>query len=176
MSEEAKPRSLTYKQELFCREYVIDGNATRAAESAGYSKNTAYSIGSELLKKPEIQAFIDDLNEERVSALNITHEQILTELLAIATSNVQDFVRENEIIDIASLPRRFTAAVQSIKTTTKIIDDVAVTTTELKLHPKMEALKTLADYAGLLQAKKIDITTNGKDIASTVIVPGEEIE
>lgn len=55
----------TDKQELFCLEYMVDLNATQAAKRAGYSEKTAYSIGSELLKKPEILMRIKNLMEER---------------------------------------------------------------------------------------------------------------
>ena len=50
---------LTKKNEVFCEEYLIDLNATQAAIRAGYSVDSAGSIGSELLKKPEIRARID---------------------------------------------------------------------------------------------------------------------
>ena len=48
---------MTEKQKLFCEEYLIDLNATQAALRAGYSEKTAYSIGNENLKKPEIQEY-----------------------------------------------------------------------------------------------------------------------
>ena len=44
--------SLTAKQQRFIEAY--DGNATQAALTAGYSAKTAYAIGQENLKKPEI--------------------------------------------------------------------------------------------------------------------------
>lgn len=40
---------LTEKQRRFADEYIISGNATQAAISAGYSKRTAKSVGSENL-------------------------------------------------------------------------------------------------------------------------------
>lgn len=49
---------MTEKQKLFCEEYLISLNATQAAIKAGYSEKTAYSIGNENLKKPEIQEYI----------------------------------------------------------------------------------------------------------------------
>ncbi len=80
MEEMAK---LTDKQEKFCYEYVLHLNATKAAINAGYSKKTAYSIGAENLKKPEIQARIkymqDNLAETaQLSALRVLkeHEKI----------------------------------------------------------------------------------------------------
>ena len=46
---------MTDKQAKFIAEYQKDCNATQAAIRAGYSQKTAYSIGQELLKKPEVQ-------------------------------------------------------------------------------------------------------------------------
>jgi phage terminase small subunit len=42
---------LTEKQKLFCKEYIIDFNATRAAKAAGYSEDSAKEIGYENLRK-----------------------------------------------------------------------------------------------------------------------------
>lgn len=50
---------MTKKQKRFCDEYLIDCNATQAAIRAGYSEKTAYSIGVENLKKPEIKSYIE---------------------------------------------------------------------------------------------------------------------
>lgn len=50
-----KTTRLTIKQERFIAEYIVDGNATRAAITAGYSERTAARIGSELLTKPTIK-------------------------------------------------------------------------------------------------------------------------
>lgn len=51
---------MTNKQKRFCDEYLIDCNATQAAIRAGYSSKSAYSIGMENLKKPEIKTYIDE--------------------------------------------------------------------------------------------------------------------
>lgn len=56
----SSPSGLTNKQELFIREYLVDCNATQAAIRAGYSQDTAYSIGHENLSKPEIKVRIDE--------------------------------------------------------------------------------------------------------------------
>lgn len=47
-------KPLTPKQQRFVAEYAIDLNATQAAIRAGYSPKTAYAIGAENLKKPQI--------------------------------------------------------------------------------------------------------------------------
>lgn len=59
------------RQQKFADEYLIDCNATQAAIRAGYSKKTAYSIGDENLKKPEIKTYIgeqlDRLHNEKIA-------------------------------------------------------------------------------------------------------------
>ena len=55
---------MTARQRRFCLEFVSSGNATESAKKAGYSEKTAYSIGQENLKKPEIKAFIQELTNE----------------------------------------------------------------------------------------------------------------
>lgn len=50
--------ALTPKQRAFADYYIECGNATEAAKKAGYSEKTAYSIGQENLRKPEISAYI----------------------------------------------------------------------------------------------------------------------
>ena len=58
------PVKLTPKQKKFCYEYLKDLNATQAAIRSGYSKNTAFVIGYENLKKPYISDYISELQAE----------------------------------------------------------------------------------------------------------------
>jgi len=51
---------MTNKQELFIQHYLTSFNATQSAIKAGYSEDTACSIGSENLSKPDIKQAIDD--------------------------------------------------------------------------------------------------------------------
>lgn len=72
--------SLTEKQTKFCEEYLIDLNATQAAIRAGYSEKTAYSIGNENLKKPEIQNYIKKRKTEQQEKTDITRDEIIKAL------------------------------------------------------------------------------------------------
>jgi len=66
---------LTEKQARFVIEYLSCLNATEAARRAGYSQRTAYSIGQENLKKPEIQTAIQQAMTERNTRLIADREQ-----------------------------------------------------------------------------------------------------
>lgn len=71
---------MTEKQTKFCEEYLIDLNATQAAIRAGYSEKTAYSIGNENLKKPEIQNYIKKRKTEQQEKTDITRDDIIKAL------------------------------------------------------------------------------------------------
>lgn len=75
---------MTPKQQRFVEEYLIDLNATAAAERAGYSKKTAYSIGQENLNKPEIAAAIADRRAEIAVKAEVTQERIVAEFARMA--------------------------------------------------------------------------------------------
>lgn len=74
---------MTAKQMRFCDEYLIDLNATQAAIRAGYSKKTAYSIGIENLKKPELKKYIESRMAEKESELIADQNEVLKYLTAV---------------------------------------------------------------------------------------------
>lgn len=70
----------TPKQSLFCKEYIIDFNATRAAKAAGYKARSAYSIGIENLKKPVIQALLAVEMKKQEERIERTADEVITRL------------------------------------------------------------------------------------------------
>ena len=80
---------LTEKQKRFCEEYLIDFNATQAALRAGYSQKTAYSIGDENLRKPEIQSEIQTLIRKRSERTGINADIVIKELVKIALADTE---------------------------------------------------------------------------------------
>lgn len=91
-NKNAKKKKLTLKQARFCDEYLIDLNATQAAIRAGYSAKTAYSIGGELLKKPEIQALIQNqlelIHSEKIADLEEVMIYLTSVMRGESTSTV----------------------------------------------------------------------------------------
>lgn len=74
---------LTAKQQRFVDEYLIDLNATQAAIRAGYAKKTAYSIGEENLRKPEIKSRIETRMAEKEAALIADQDEVLKYLTSV---------------------------------------------------------------------------------------------
>lgn len=62
---------------------MIDLNATQAAIRAGYAKKTAYSIGEENLRKPEIKSRIETRMAEKEAALIADQDEVLKYLTSV---------------------------------------------------------------------------------------------
>ncbi|WP_455386450.1 terminase small subunit [Lactiplantibacillus pentosus] len=60
-------RKLTPKQQKFADEYIKSGNAADAARKAGYSKQTARTVGQQNLTKLDIKKYIDERMAEIAS-------------------------------------------------------------------------------------------------------------
>lgn len=87
-------RQLSAKQEAFCREYVIDLNATQASIRAGYSEKTAANIGNENLRKPQIQERLAKLINSRSERLEISADWVLSELKKIHELDILDIMND----------------------------------------------------------------------------------
>lgn len=80
---------MTAKMQRFCDEYLIDLNATQAAIRAGYSEKTAYSIGQENLKKPEIKKYIEQRMAEKDASLIADQDEVLKYLTKVLRGQTQ---------------------------------------------------------------------------------------
>ena len=140
--------STKLRHEIFCREYLVDFNATRAAREAGYSKKTADQAGSRLLTNVKVQEKIRKIAYERIAKTDLTIENTLTELARLAFSNIKDFVKkgdENLVIfkNIDDIPDELAAAIEAIKYNRE-------KGIEFKLHSKTKALELCLRHLGLL--------------------------
>jgi phage terminase small subunit len=69
--------TLTLKQQRFVEEYPLDFNATQAAIRAGYSRKTAYAIGSENLSKPEVKGALQAAQAAVTAKVKITKDYLI---------------------------------------------------------------------------------------------------
>ena len=74
---------LTNKRKKFVAEYLIDLNATRAAERAGYNKKSARQQGAYLLTNKTIKQQIDDAITQRSQELKIDAEWVLKQAVEL---------------------------------------------------------------------------------------------
>lgn len=144
--------ALNPKQERFCKEYVIDLNATQAAIRAGYSENSAKEQACDLLTKPNIQEYVKSLQSKISERLDITADMVVQELAKIGFANTHDFVTDgNSIVDISKLQRVKVASVSGVKVTEIESEFGSKKITELKFHDKVSALEKLGKHLGVFE-------------------------
>lgn len=81
---------MTPKQQRFVEEYLIDLNATQAAMRAGYSQQTAHSIGHENLSKPEIAEAIAKAAADRAERVKIDADYVLRQAVKLHERCMQE--------------------------------------------------------------------------------------
>lgn len=145
--------ALTKKQKIFVDEYLIDLNATQAAIRAGYSPDTAGSIGSENLKKPEIRARIEKAMAERSKRTGINQDRIIMELAKIALLNPKGLVNFDEATIKEDATDEDVAAVASVKVKRFPTKDGEGVEREVKIYDKTKALELLGRHLGMFKDK-----------------------
>jgi phage terminase small subunit len=142
---------LSPKQTRFCEEYLIDLNASQAYIRAGYrcTAKTANVESCKLLAKPNIQARVKQLQEEQQQRTEITADRVISELAAIAFTNLSDVcqwdAKQIKLKDSETLTPAQSAAIQSISITPgKYGNSVSV-----KMQNKDSAIEKLGRYMGL---------------------------
>lgn len=152
------------KQDIFCREYVIDFNATRAALKAGYSPQTAFATGHKNLKNGKILERIEFYKKNIAEALQITAVTIASEHAKIAFSDTTK-IKKGWITqeDFDAMPPETKSAIKSIET--RIDPATGEKFVRVNLWDKQKALDSLAAMTGFNAPIKMEHTgANGKDL------------
>lgn len=148
---------LNPKQDRFCREYLVDHNATQAAIRAGYSPRCAGVQAAQLLVKPKIQDRVAELTRAQSTRLEITADRVISEIAKVAFADMADYVTiqpdGTPVLDFGKAPDGGLAAVSQIEQETVTErgggDVERVKRTKFRLHPKLDALDKLARHLGL---------------------------
>ena len=171
-------RKLTTKQRLFCKEYSIHKNATRAAIEAGYSEKTARSIGHENLTKPDVWKQIEKERDARELRVDITGDRILSELGLIAFADIQNYMEIGEDGQITvkkweEMPEHASRAIESISEDRIIRENpdgtqiVVHDKFKFKMHSKLGALTLLFKNKGLAAEERLRLgleNVNGQPV------------
>lgn len=146
---------MTGKESKFVKEFLKDNNATQAAIRAGYSEKTAYSIGSENLKKPEIEAAIQAERQKHAQKAEVTVEMLIAELKTIGFSSVGEFFHDGwEAKDVSELTEAQKKAIASVKKTKVRFGSEGEgerESFEFRLHSKLDAIEKLAKHLGFYE-------------------------
>jgi phage terminase small subunit len=146
--------ALTPKQARFVAEYLVDLNATQAAIRAGYSQDTAGSIGSEHLTKPEIAEAVAAGKAKQLKSSDISAARVLEELRRLAFIDMRGYYDDlGNLKGIHELNDEQGAALAGMEVIIKNAqagDGVTDTIHKFKVWDKTRALEMLAKHFKLL--------------------------
>ena len=162
---------------MFCDEYLIDLNITRAYKTAYAScksDEAAASNGNRLIRNDKVKEYIAERIKEREERTEITQDQVVKELAKIAFANITDFVdiveetkdinkidefgcfyeeqvkvKEVDIKATKDIPQDKIGVIASIKQGANGI--------EIKTNDKVKALELLGKHLGMFK-DNIDVS------------------
>lgn len=149
--------ALSAKQQAFIHEYLLDFNATRAAERAGYrgNDNTLAVTGHDLIRNPKIaEAIQKRLQEKAMSA-----DEVLMRLAEQARGDMGGYLSDDGEIDIAAMKAaKQTHLLRKVKRTVRTGESEsggtwAETRVEVELHDAQSALNLIGRHHKLFTDK-----------------------
>lgn len=164
------------KQQRFCEEYLVDLNATQASIRAGYSPLTAYSQGHDLLKKPEVQAYLAEKRKELQERTGVTQERVLREYARIAFFDPRAlYTVDGALKHVRDLDGDSAAAIAGVEVHEEFVSDspdrMAIgQTKKVKYVDKVRALDSLARHLGMFTDKIEHTGKDGAPIQSETVI------
>ncbi|HGE8458742.1 TPA: terminase small subunit [Serratia marcescens] len=153
--------ALTDKQEIFCREYLVDLNATQAAIRAGYSGKTAQEQSSRLLSNVMVQDRISVLKLERNEQVGVDAAYVLRRLTEIDQMDVLDVLLANgELKPVKDWPKVWRTTLSGMDVT-ELAGDSAGLLKKIKWPDKVKNLELLGKHIDV-QAFKEKVEHSGE--------------
>lgn len=109
-------KKINDKQELFAKEYLVDLNAGKAAERAGYSPTSARRHAYDLKQNPEVQESIQSKMDQRAERLKISADKVLENIWNMADLDIGDAYDKNgNLLNVKDMPKHVRKSISSIK-------------------------------------------------------------
>ena len=166
MSTNKPKQSLTIKQENFCKEYVLHGNASLAYrlsyDCSKMKDETIWQNACRLTANSKVAARIKELralDEDKFAAEKKNAVKVLCDIIGM---NIDDLfytnpaTGKNKLRLPNELPNRVKNAIQEI--------DNDKGRVKYKMYSKIEAIRQLSNLLGWDEAKQIDVKSEGKNI------------
>jgi phage terminase small subunit len=143
---------ITPKQRMFAAYYVLYGDASKAAREAGYSKKTAYSIGAENLRKPQVKALVEKGQQRQLARSEAKTDAACDAMRTLAyTDRTLMFDSHCNLLPLDQWPQALKDCVEGIEVIIKNVeagDGHTDRVVKVKLSSKLDALREVARMEG----------------------------
>jgi phage terminase small subunit len=165
---------LTEKQRRFCERYCVVWNAARAAREAGYSEKAARETGYELLTKPHIKAYIQQIKDNAAEFAGVSMLRNLQELSKIAYTSAADLRQSwHGLKEWDEISEEAKASISEVVTVSKVLRRVGggdesedensgmvktLETVKVKQHSKIQAIAEINKMMGYNAPVQMEVT------------------
>lgn len=153
------------KREMFCKRYIVDFNATKAALYAGYTKASAKQQGHNLLQEPEVFERIQAMIEERAERIKVEEPYIVDGLIDC----VERCLQRKPVMEFSYNDK------EVVQVTEKNKDGVEVGVWQFNAIGALRGLELLGKYKAMFTDKhqhsgSIEITTEELESARRRVI------
>jgi phage terminase small subunit len=160
---------LNIKQEAFCREYIVDLNATQAAIRAGYSEKTAHVQASRLLTLAKVQECISSLMGRRNDVVGVSADYVLRRLVEIDEMDVADILTDSgDIKPIKEWPKVWRTSLSAIDIHIINLGDMDAITKKVKWPDKLRNLELLGKHVNVNAFTKEEKTSTSDGLVDAL--------
>ena len=171
---------LTAKQEIFCKEYLIDLNGTQAAIRAGYSEKTAEQLSYQLLQKTSVVNRIAELKEARNSQLDVDGTYVLKRLIEWDQLDVLDILTDTgSFKPISEWPKvwRTSISAMDVSTLMKQEEDIETRIMKVKWPDKVKNLELIGKHVDVQAFKdKVDLSSEDGTMSPKSTLTTEQVK
>lgn len=152
---------LNDRQRRFVEAMLVEPNAVAAYVEAGYKARgpAAEANASRMLRNDKVKAALEGLRQERSERVQLSADDVMEELRRVGFSDLRQLASWTPEIGLTwkssdKLDDEAAAAIKDIQFTREIRTEkngtqVETTNTNLKLHDKLGALKSLGQHLGM---------------------------
>jgi phage terminase small subunit len=139
---------VTPRQASFIAEYLVDGNATRAARVAGFSEGSADVTGARLLKNPKVAAALAAAQARLAEKYEVRIERTARKLAEIAYGDIGNLLAEDgSLLPLQRMSEAARTMIAGLDVQTAVEDNGTRTVShKVKMADRIRALELLGKY------------------------------
>ncbi len=148
--------ALPEKQRRFVETYfsMPDPNGKKAAIKAGYSRKTAESQASRLLRNVKVAAYLGELRDARSEQAKVDGAWVLEQLVELYSADILEvFDDDGKVRKLSEIPEHTRKLIAGLKIVKRRNGEESVETTEVKLSERLKVLDMIGKHTGAWRDK-----------------------
>jgi phage terminase small subunit len=155
------------REQIFADKYLICLNATEAAIEAKYATGNASKMGSELLARPHVRAYLD----KKLEKCSMDADEVVQLISDIARSNMAEYMVPRLVEHVPRVERKLSDLIKELEKTIDMEEEIFLAMTTTKKEEE-QYLRDQQERRNLILRYRIELRNNRK---ATRIVDGTPV-